>query len=101
MTSTFDHIDSWPFIAFGFVCINLLAYVVFIYDKRQARSGGWRIPEKTLLGFALIGGSPAILVARRRHRHKTRKQPFVGRLFAIVGLQISLLVFVIYMQVRM
>ena len=37
--------------------INLLALVLCGIDKWKAQRGRWRIPEKTLFGLALIGGS--------------------------------------------
>lgn len=60
----------------GFVAINLLTVFAFAHDKARAVSGGWRVRESTLLGLALVGGSPGALWARHRLRHKTRKQPF-------------------------
>lgn len=56
--------------------INLTTILAFAHDKARAQTGGWRVRESTLLGLALIGGSPGALWARRRFRHKTRKQPF-------------------------
>jgi uncharacterized membrane protein YsdA (DUF1294 family) len=48
----------------------------------------------TLLALALFGGSPGALWARRRFRHKTRKQPFATQLDLIAmvhaGLAIGL-----------
>ncbi|HSI18616.1 MAG TPA: DUF1294 domain-containing protein, partial [Sphingomonas sp.] len=60
-------------------------------DKRSAAAGGRRIPEASLLGLALIGGSPGALLARRWFRHKTRKEPFSTQLLLIVMAQIGLL----------
>lgn len=56
--------------------INLMTVLAFAHDKARAASGGWRVRESTLLGMAFFGGSPGALWARRRFRHKTRKQPF-------------------------
>lgn len=72
------------------IALNAAAFGAFWYDKRQAQSGGWRVPEKTLLLLALVGGWPLAKLAQRRFRHKTRKQPFATLLnlvpFAWVGL---------------
>lgn len=51
------------------------AFALYAYDKAQARGGGRRIPERTLLLAALWGGAGAWL-ASVLVRHKTRKQPF-------------------------
>ncbi|MFN3687960.1 DUF1294 domain-containing protein [Salinarimonas sp.] len=69
------------------VAANVSAYVAFALDKSAARRGAWRVPESALLKLALVGGSPAALVAQRVLRHKTRKEPFRTRLLAIFVLQ--------------
>ncbi len=63
--------------------INLMTVLAFAHDKARAASGGWRMRESTLLGLALVGGSPGAIWARRRFRHKTRKQPFATYLHVI------------------
>lgn len=69
------------FAAFGLLLIiNAITIAAFAIDKRRSSTGAWRIPEARLLWFAALGGSPGAFWARRRFRHKTRKQPFVGRL---------------------
>ena len=74
--------------------INLMTVLAFAHDKARAASGGWRVRESTLLALALFGGSPGALWARRRFRHKTRKQPFATQLDLIAmvhaGLAIGL-----------
>lgn len=69
------------------LAINLLAFAAFGWDKRQARLGGWRVQEATLLWLALIGGTPGAFAGRAAFRHKTRKQPFVTQLWLVVVLQ--------------
>jgi uncharacterized membrane protein YsdA (DUF1294 family) len=66
---------------------NLIAFFAFAFDKGRAIAGGRRVPERRLLAFAALGGSPGALLARRVLRHKTRKQPFVDRLRWIVTVQ--------------
>lgn len=60
--------------------VNVLTFALFGLDKARAVQGGWRIPERTLLMFAFLGGWPGAKVAQRRFRHKTRKRPFAQRL---------------------
>ena len=71
--------------------VNVLTFVLFAHDKRSAIRNDWRVPEAHLLGLAVLGGSPAALLARQMFRHKTRKQPFSAYLLMIVGLQIGAL----------
>ena len=39
--------------------INILTFLVFGIDKWKARRGKWRIPEATLIGMSIAGGSIA------------------------------------------
>ena len=56
--------------------MSVVAFVVYAYDKLQAKTGGWRVPEKTLLLLALLMGAPGALAAMYTIRHKTRKPVF-------------------------
>lgn len=60
----------------------------FAWDKHCARNGMWRVPERTLLGMALIGGTLGAVAAQHGIRHKTRKEPFRTKLYLIAGLQV-------------
>ncbi|MGL4238690.1 DUF1294 domain-containing protein [Tabrizicola sp.] len=77
--------------------MSLIAYAAFAHDKAQARSGGWRVPEQTLLWLAIFGGWPGAKIAQRRHRHKTRKEPFRTLLNAVGVLQGGLLAMLLFM----
>lgn len=56
--------------------MNLLAFLVYGFDKWKAKKNKWRIPEKTLLGIALIGGSLGALAGMQVFRHKTKHWSF-------------------------
>lgn len=72
--------------------VNFVTFLRFRHDKRRAVAGGRRVREADLLLLALIGGSPAALLARRLFRHKTRKQPFSTLLLLIVAIQAGALI---------
>jgi uncharacterized membrane protein YsdA (DUF1294 family) len=74
-------------LAVALLAINLATFAAFGWDKAAARRRDRRIPERTLLTLAALGGSPAALLARQTLRHKTRKQPFGAQLMLIVFLQ--------------
>ena len=77
-----------PFcIAAALAAINLVTLALFGLDKALARVGRRRVRESTLLWLVLIGGTPGAYAGRRLFRHKTRKEPFSSRLFAIAVLQ--------------
>ncbi|HLT04967.1 MAG TPA: DUF1294 domain-containing protein [Pseudomonas sp.] len=70
----------------AYLLASLLTYGLYRYDKRQAREGRWRVPEKLLHAAALYGGWPGALVAQQRLRHKTRKLRFLAPFWGIVVL---------------
>jgi uncharacterized membrane protein YsdA (DUF1294 family) len=74
------------------ILVNAWTIACFWNDKRRAVAGDRRIPESSLLGLALIGGSPGALLARHLFRHKTRKEPFSTQLRVIVMLQTGILI---------
>ena len=56
--------------------VNTVTFYFYGFDKRQAKRGRRRIPERTLLSLAAIGGSLGALLAMKLTRHKTRKPKF-------------------------
>jgi uncharacterized membrane protein YsdA (DUF1294 family)/cold shock CspA family protein len=55
---------------------SAVAFLAYWIDKSAARNDQWRIPEKTLHLFSLIGGWPGAAVAQRALRHKSSKTSF-------------------------
>ena len=70
------------------VMINATTFGLYGFDKRAARNNAWRIPEGTLLLFALLGGSPAAFWASKYFRHKTKKTSFRVRYWLVVIIQL-------------
>lgn len=64
--------------------INLLTFGAFFVDKQRAAQDLRRIPERTLLILAVLGGTIGAIVGQQALRHKTQKQPFASRLRMIV-----------------
>ena len=77
--------DFFVFVSLGIICasLNLLAFILFAYDKLKARIHGWRISETSLLLLAAIGPCGA-LIAMVVFRHKTRHVKFVLVPFFVV-----------------
>lgn len=71
--------------------VNLFLFVLMALDKRRARRGGWRVPEKTLFWLAAVGGSLGGLLAMRLFRHKTKKPAFTAGFGLLFALHIALL----------
>lgn len=56
--------------------ISVITFFVYGIDKYKAKQQQWRIPEKTLIMLAIIGGSIGALAAMRIFRHKTLHTKF-------------------------
>jgi uncharacterized membrane protein YsdA (DUF1294 family) len=65
---------------------SLVSFALYWRDKHQARTQGWRTPEKVLHASELCGGWPGALLAQQAFRHKTRKLSFQLSFWAIVAL---------------
>lgn len=70
--------------------INAAGFLVMLADKQYARKNLWRIPEATLLGVAVVGGSIGMLVGMYTIRHKTRHLKFTLGVPAILAAQLAL-----------
>lgn len=66
--------SNWPLIAYPVA--SLLAFALYLHDKRSALRSGWRTPEARLHLVELLGGWPGALIAQQWLRHKTRKTSF-------------------------
>ena len=75
--------------------INAAAFVLMLVDKLKARKNLWRIPERTLFGAALLGGSIGALLGMYTFHHKTKHLSFTLGMPAILIAQIALAVFLI------
>lgn len=79
------------FIAY-LVLINIAAFIIYGADKHKAKKGQWRIPEKTLIGVAVLGGSIGAVMGMRLFRHKTKHPKFYIGIPVIILLQIAVVV---------
>ena len=77
------------------VLVNAAALALMLVDKQKARRGVWRIPEATLLGIAVFGGSIGAIIGMYLFRHKTRHLKFSLGLPLILAVQI---VFLLYLK---
>lgn len=64
-------------LAIYLVIINLTGFILMGADKRKARLGNWRIPEKAFFIVSIIGGSLGSWAGMYVFRHKTRHWYFV------------------------
>lgn len=70
--------------------INAAGLVLMLADKIKARKGLWRIPERTLMLTAALGGSVGVHAGMNLFRHKTQHPKFTLGVPAILTAQILL-----------
>ena len=65
------------------LAVNLAALLLYGLDKRRARRGQWRIPERTLLLATWLLGGVGAYAGMRLFRHKTKHGYF--RVSCVLG----------------
>lgn len=56
--------------------INILTFFIYGIDKLKAKKSKWRVPESTLMGMAIIGGSIGAWLGMKVWHHKTLHKKF-------------------------
>lgn len=74
--------------------INALGFAIMLWDKYLAKNNLRRIPEKSLFGIAVFGGSLGCIIGMYTVRHKTRHKSFTLGMPAILIMQLLCLYFV-------
>ncbi len=73
------------------VAINVATFFLYGIDKWKAKRYKWRIPEATLLGLAVIGGSIGAWLGMKVWHHKTQHKKFRLGIPAIILTQMLLI----------
>ena len=80
--------------------MSIVAFILFLADKKKAEKGKPRTPEKILLYFSVIGGAIGAFFGRIASHHKTNKKYFSLIIYlslfldiVILGLIIGLTIF--------
>ena len=79
------------------IVINLIGLFIMYLDKKKAMYGRWRIPEKSLILIAILGGSIGCMIGMKLFRHKTQKIKFV---LGYPTILIAELILIIYFLVK-
>jgi len=84
-------------ILFYYLCIiNLLAALASLIDKMAAIRNRRRVPERTLLLLAIIGGSFGLYLSMYLFRHKTKHPKFYLGVPAIMIVQLFIAYWLFY-----
>ena len=70
------------------ILVNAAAFLLMLIDKSKAKRGAWRIPERTLLGSAILGGSLGAITGMYLFHHKTKHPKFTIGIPVILIIQI-------------
>ena len=68
--------------------INIVTFIIYGIDKYKAKKGRWRIPENSLIGLAIIGGSIGAYLGMRVWHHKTMHLKFKYGIPLIIIIQL-------------
>lgn len=74
---------------------NLFTFLLMGHDKRLARSGGWRVPERTLLACAACAGAIGVLAGMRCFHHKTKHPVFTVGVPIMLAAQIAVVIWAV------
>lgn len=73
----------------GLIGLNLFTFLLYGLDKYKSRHRMWRVPESTLLLFALAGGSLGAWMGMHLWHHKTSHWEFRIGVPLIIVLQVA------------
>ena len=76
------------YVVYYLLIVNVAAFFMYGIDKRKAIKEKWRIPERVLLGMAVMGGTVGSVFGMVVFRHKIRKWKFALGVPVIFILQI-------------
>ena len=88
-------LNEFGLIGLYYLCMNIIAFILYGLDKKYAREGRWRIPEKTVLGIAVIGGAAGAWMGMQAFRHKTKHLLFRVFVPVFVLVHVGIIVFMI------
>ena len=96
--SVIDFLTANPMLGYPVlvVVMSVIAFFMYGWDKRQAKTDGWRVPEKRLHALAFLGGWPGAMFGQIYFRHKTQKNEFKIMTWLAAGLHVALIVWYFY-----
>lgn len=83
------------FILLYLLIVNAATFLVMTADKLFAVKRMYRVPERTLLLLATMGGSIGALIAMYTVRHKTKHKKFVIGVPLILAAQIAVVLYLL------
>lgn len=81
------------FLLLYLLILNTIGFLICGWDKRCAKKGKWRVPERTLFFNAICGGALGFYIGMWVFRHKTKHLKFT------TGIPVILLLWVMAIAV--
>lgn len=88
--------QSVLFLLIWFGVMSVLAFFLYGWDKALAKLDRRRVPERTLLSCAVLGGSFGALAGMALFHHKTRKPRFRRIVPLSLVFHLALLAFAVF-----
>ena len=82
----------WQYVLLLLAVMSLFLFVMMALDKGKAQRGAWRISEKALFVFALLGGAIGGTAGMFLFRHKTKHWYFRFGFPLLAAAQLSLVI---------
>ena len=84
------NLKKWILVIYAVYLVLLSVVTFFTYraDKKKAKKGSWRIPEKVLLLLSFLSGAYGGFIAMQVFRHKTKAEHWYFTVVNILGLLI-------------
>lgn len=78
-------------IFYVYLTASIITFIAYVFDQAAAQNNRWRIRERTLHLFALLGGWPGAWLAQKVLRHKSKKVGFQTVFWITVVMNCALL----------
>lgn len=88
-------IDNARLFEYFILLINLAGFITVGIDKYKSKRKLWRIPERVLFWFAIIGGSIGVYSGLLTFKHKTRHWYFMVGIPLIFAIQLGIVYLII------
>lgn len=85
-------------IACWMLLMSAILFILFGVDKRRAEKNEWRIRERTLFLFALLGGALGGVIGMSVFRHKTKHTSFAIGMPLLLVLNLACVFLVFYLR---
>ena len=82
------------------IVASIVSFLLYGFDKRQARLKRWRVRERTLHFWSVAGGWPGAIAGQRVFRHKTFKVTYRAIFWLTVVVHLSILVVGVVLWLR-